>query len=446
MRQVYVFCIAIFLICNFSQAQNVYENYSENDTLRGERLWLGLNNLSFSRTVSQSSYLEMNLNGSYSKWKFTPKNLYFLQAQLYNSYEKISSDDASFGNGRRNYLLGILYGGFSHYLKPKGLYGNISTKLDFQNNNGDFEENQSYGNGYLFGALGYGKISNAQGLEAAEYFSEALLKTKVINKPLDNATLLAIDKIIYSYRNGNYGNDYKDDAEIYLMKDIEKTLMQNNVISGKLDAESTMRLFTIFTNRSLKYYFYPRYLGFQTQGEIQYHLFSDIKPKENFAKISTAYGLPISKSSNLLLNGFYARALNDDAGIYLQNFPSYYFLPYGESDINNFNFTNNNVGYGNFYNSVIAANRSIIGIDAFLTQSLSSTAGIFFRNSYYYYPKSNSATVLNSESKFLFFSSLSLDYNIYSKLFASINLSYYKNETQPQESYQAGIRLAYTIF
>ncbi len=443
MKKLIVFFIFIF-ICNVVKSQNIYEKYTQNDTLRGQKLWVGVNNLSYNRTVSQYSSLEINLNASYTKWKFTPKNLYYFQVQASDRYNKISSDD-NFPNGRRNFFFGTIYGGYSHYLQPKEFYGNISTKLEYYNDNGDFGDNNMSGKGFLFGALGYGRINNAQGLEAAEYFSEALLRTKVINRPLDKSTLLSIDKIIYAYKNGNYGSDYKDDAEIYLMKDIEKVLLEHNAISEKLDAESTMRLFTIFSNRSQKYNFYPRYVGFQTQAEIQYNLFSEIKPKEHFAKISAAYGLPISNNTNFLLNGFYARVLNDDAGNYLQSFPQYNLLPYGEADISNFNFTNNDFEHGNYYNSVIAANKSIVGVNAYLTHTINSTAGIFGTVSYNYYPKNSD--IINSEANFLFTCSAGLTYNIYSRLFANFYVSYYKNETvYSQESYVAGVNLNYTIF
>ncbi|MBS1493940.1 MAG: hypothetical protein JST55_10535 [Bacteroidetes bacterium] len=444
MKIILVISIFILSLTNI-YGQNIYKDYNINDTIKGQKLTLGTNGFSYNRNVSSYTAVDLNLNGEYSAWKFTPKNLYFAKALIFENYRKITTDGLNLQGGRENSLYSEVYGGYSYYLNPNKAYLTASTILTYQTSNSDYNSNYSHGNGYLFGGLGYGRIVNSQGVEAAEYFSEALVKSKVTDKPLDKSTLLAIDRIIYKFRNGNYGSSFKDDAEIYLMKDIEKLLMEHNVITGKLDAESTMRLYTILTNRSFKFYYYPRYVGFQAQAEVQYHAFGNIKPKENFVKITGAYGMPLSRSTNLLLGGFYAQALNDDAGRFLQSFPPYSMLGYGEDDINNFNFSANKFGFGNFYNSVIAANNSIIGTDIYLTQSLSSTAGLFFRTSYYNYPKNTSSDIA-SESSFLFESDLSLSYNIYSKLTSNILVGYYKNEQISQESYVARLSFYYTIF
>lgn len=432
MKKIFAFCFSLLCISNILFGQNIYKKYSPNDTIRGERLILGVNNLSYEKRVSTYKYFSANLDANYFKWKFTSKQQIYFNAMTRYAYKDFKPESFPSTDSKTTDIYADIYGGISYYIKPNKFYFNTSAKIIYQGRNGDETENT--GNGYLFGGLGYGRIYNAQGLEAAEYLSEALYKSGTIKNPLDKNSLYSIDKIIRAYRNGNYENDYKDDAEVYLMRDVEKTLLNNNVINGKLDAETTMRVYTIITNSSFKYFYYPRYSGFQTQTDIQYHAFGSIKPKENFGKLTAIYGIPISQSTNLMLTGFYAQALNDNSGMYMQNTLNYYLLSY--SDKNNFNFSNDYY----IYNRILT-NKSVIGFNADFMQSLSSTAGIFFRTAYYNYPKNS-----DSETDFLVYSDLFLQYNILSKLTSQLGLSYFKSKSDNDESYRLSLSFNYSVF
>lgn len=434
MTKIFVVCCLLLGLNNYSIGQNVYANYNSNDTIRGEKLILGLNNLGYDKTVSGYKYFFANLNTNYLKWKFTPKQLLYFNGNISYYYSNFSSDSYPLGNNKSSRIDADIFGGGSFYLKPNKIYLSAFAKLNYFGKNSDDAENKSNGNGYLFGGVGYGRITNAQGLEAAEYLSESLYKKGIISTRLDKNTLISIDKIIRAYRNGNYDNDYKDDSQIYLLKDIERTLINTNAIKGKLDAEATMRIFSVIANTSMKYFYYPRYIGFQTQAEIQYHAFGSIKPKENFAKLTAMYGIPVTKSTNIILTGFYAKALNDDAGLFTQNTSNYYMLGY--TDINNFNFSSYD-----YYSNQILENKSIVGFNSVTMQSINSTAGILFRAGYYNYPSNGDA-----ETDFLAYCDIFLQYNILSKLNSQLGLSYYKYKSQAQENYRLSLGFSYVVF
>jgi hypothetical protein len=434
MRKISVFFCLLLGLTNYLNAQNLYENYNPDDTIRGESLILGINNLSYDKRVGGYKNFAASLNANYFKWKFTPKQLFYFNGNINYSYSKFSSEGFPLEDNKNSNIDAQIFGGGSFYLKPDRFYVSAFTKLDYSGRNSDISGNRANGNGYLFGGIGYGRIKNAQGLEAAKYLSEALYKAGEINTRLDKNTLIAIDKIIREYRNGNYENNYKDDSQIYLLKDIERALVSYNVIKGSLDAESTMRIFSVIANTSLKYFYYERYIGFQTQAEIQYQAFGSIKPKENFAKLTAMYGLPVTKSTNIMLSGFYAYALNDDAGMYIQNSMNYYMLGY--TDINNFNFSSYD-----YYSNRILGYKSIIGINTNITQSINSTAGIFFRAGYYNYPASG-----DLENDFLAYSDLFLQYNVLSKLSSQLGLSYYKYKSMSEENFRVSLGFSYRVF
>jgi len=428
--------LLLFFISSYSLSQNIYSNYNFNDTIQGQRLQISAGNISYSKFAGFGSQVNVNVEANYLKWKFTPKTLNYFQASIADDYNKtdLSSSNQSF---KRNILQASLYGGTSYYFQPNKFFvlGKASVnhfKVTDDNNSSPYENSE----GLLHGGIGYGRIFDAQGLQSAQYFSEALLKKGKIKTKLSSKTLLEIDKLIYAYRNGNYYNKHKDDKESILFRDIENVLLRNNEIENRLDAETAVGLYTIFSNSSYKFFYYPRYTGYQIQSELQYQMFGNTDSRNHYLLLSGAYGIPFSEQTSMLFRAFYSMAIGDKTTGNISNFPEYYELYGGPLDENNLSFNNPNL-------YPLMSYKSIIGAKLNLYHSINSVAGISIRTYYNFFPENKDISLTNDELCGL---DATLTYNIFSRLFSSIDVGYRYTKQYYTEGFTTSLRFDYTIF
>lgn len=464
--KILLYFLLVLIFATNIYGQNLFKDYTLNDTIRGEKLTLGTNNIGYQHNSENGNYINFGVNSIYNKWKFTPTSQYFLQANAYTSYTRLNYYDPtiiergeSFSRDYEYSFSNFVYlaAGGSHYFKPNSVYLSVaaSTELRTENNNynGDNGYSSIKGQGFLWTGLGYGRINNAEGLERAQVVSEILFKKNIITKKLSQQTLKELDKKLFEFRNGNYLNDYLDDESIIFMKDAEAILIKNNELNKSLDAESSVRLLQTLLNTSKRYYFYPRYIGYQLDAQLQTQVFSDVKPKENYLKFSGVYGLPVSNKTNLLFTTSYRYMLNNDARGFMNWFPNYYSFYGLLSDYNNVQFNVPHRGLGVLSSSGyedLRGHKSQISVAINATHSLNSTAGLSLIAQFYYYPAISENDNINyyyynpTINEYYYNISGRLDYNIYSQLFSHIRAGY--GEDNKRNAFSVTIDFDYIIF
>jgi len=436
MKKIYpllVIILAIF-ISDISLAQKIYDSPSPITFTHGKRLTLTSYNgeepvdlLSYKVNDSVGiTEFKMSLAADYRQWKFTDR--FMVAGYAKSSFLRIWSktpqgpDTGNLGFSR---FLASAYAGMSYYLQPNKFYvtGAIGGGMDIFKLDRDFQEvehiDTNASSSAVWGALGYGRINNRRVVEYAYDFDEALRKKGVIDRALDDKTLMDISRLLYQQRDGMYQDRFEDDEFIELFGEVEKVLLNAGYISGSLDARTSIELYEILRNTSNKYVFYPKYSGWQAQTQIQYQL-SDIKkgkPHEHYLSFSGIYCLNFNRNTNLVLSGFYSMPLDSLAGggdlksgsnpeNTFQNYLA--FLP----DRNNLDFFREFDGTGTYGSRYVPGLQSLFGVRADMYYSLSSFAGL-------------QANVLISERLFKYADArphigigARFDYNIYSSLFS----------------------------
>jgi len=462
MKKIYsisVFLLLVF-ICSNSFAQKLYDGINPITNTHGKRLTLAsqdiepLDFLSYKRNDSMGiTEFKMSLIADYRQWKFT-KNLLFAgygKGNFLRIWSKTPQgpDTGNLGFSR---FTASLYGAMSYYFSPNKFYvtGAIGGGYDKFKLDRDFQEiehiDTNVSSSAVWGALGYGRINNREVVEYAYDFDEALVKRGITKSKLDDKALKEISILLYQQRDGMFLDKYEDDEFVMLFAEIEKALLNAGYISGSLDAASAIKLYEILRNTSKKYVIYPKYSGYQVQGQVQYQL-SNIeksKPHEHYLSFSGIYCFNLTKQTNLVLSGFYARPLDTLAsggglrsGSNPENvFQNYLaFLP----DRNNLDFYKEYLGTGEFGGRYVPGLQSLMGIRADVFHSLGTFAGV-------------QGNVLISDRMFKYADSklhigatARFDYNIYSSLTAYAKGTFLAEKGVPP-SYTIGFGFGYRIF
>jgi hypothetical protein len=454
----------LFLFITNIYGQNIYKDYNLNDTIKGEKLTIGSGNMGYFRDSEYGSTLNLLLGINYSKWKFSPTMLYYMQANGYTNYNRTNYNDPQVSNkqsNRNDYSYNFenfLYTGIgaSRYFSPKKFYLSAAISAELRTLNASYQdeisESRLIGQGFTWAGMGYGRIDNAEGLERTMTASESLLRYNIIKTKLSSKSIKEIDVKLAEFRNENYLNKFLDDESIILMKDIEAILLKNNEINGSLNAENSVRLYQILMNTSRRFFYYPRYIGTQFDVQLQTQIFSYEKPKENYLKLSGVYGYPISEKTNLLFTTSYRYSLSNDASGYVNRFPAYYSFYGNTEDYNNVQFNTPHNGLGVFSETYfsIMGHKSLFSVQAEVTHSLNSTAGLHIGAQYHYFAANSvdsNITYFYSDptaNEYYFNISAQLDYNIYSHLFSHFRTGYGK--TNYRDAFSVNLDFDYVIF
>ncbi len=467
-----LFLFSIILISNISFSQKLYSNKDPLAFTKGKRLTLtsSTNPLYpsdlLSLEVSDTSNYEFKFNiySDYRQWKFTPKLLLGGFAKVGFEYAKLRhdqplTDTTSFINlNKTTSLTAQVYGAASYYLTPDKFYVTGALGLSYEyasahsifnlvNSNSDSSTSPSY----LWGALGYGRINNRQVVEVSYDFNEALMKKGIISSKLDDNTLLKISQLLYRQRDGEYRDKYEDDEMIELFGNVESELLKAGYINDKLDAKSTIRLYEILNNTSKKFIFYPKYSGYQVQGQVQYQIANESKdkPHQHFLSLSGIDCMNLDQNTNLVFSGFFSVPLDTMAnylspvagfGGAMQNYLA--FLP----DRNNLDFFKAYPPYpgtGNYGGVYAEGLTTVIGLRADMYRTLSSVSGI-------------QAYIALSNFKFKYKSNFlqydiaaRFDYNIYSSLTTYIKVGLLREASlflQQSAKFTTNIGVSYRIF
>jgi hypothetical protein len=463
MKKIYSFVILLFFVfTSFNTfAQKLYDDINPITYTHGKRLTLTSNAgsepldfLSYKRNDSMGiTEFKMSIGADYRQWKFTEKLLVagYAKGNFLRIWSKTPQgpDTGNLGFSR---MLASLYGAMSYYITPNQFYvtGAVGGGYDYFRLNRDFQETEhidtNVSSSAVWGALGYGRINNREVVEYAYDFDEALRNRGIINRKLDDKTLMTISKLLYQQRDGMFLDQYEDDEFIQLFGQIERALLNAGYISGSLDAASAIKLYEILRNTSRKYIFYPKYSGYQVQSQVQYQL-SNIeksKPHEHYLSFSGIYCFNLARQTNLVLSGFYSIPLDSMAlgsdmrtGSNFENvFQNYLpFLP----DRNNLDFFREFHGTGVFGRSYVPGLQSLIGIRADVFHSLSSFAGIqgniLISDRMFKY----------ADSKLHFGAAARFDYNIYSSLTSYAKGTFITEKGVPP-SYTIGFGFGYRVF
>lgn len=462
MKRIYTLLILVsFLVSSSGFAQKLYDDMNVLSNTKGKRLYLtsnfgeeAMDFLSYKRNDSAGiTEFKMNLAADYRQWKFTDNLLLagYAKGDFIRIWSKTPQgpDTGNLGFSR---FTAALYGAASYYFTPNIFYitGAIGGGYDKFKLDRDFQEvehvDTAVSSSAVWGALGYGRINNRQVVQDAYDFDEALLKRRIIDRSLDDKTLREISKVIYEQRDGMYLDKFEDDEFIELFGDIERILLNAGYISGSLNARSSIELYEILRNTSKKFVFYPKYTGYQVQGQIQYQLSNIEKEKthEHYLSFSGIYCFNLNKSTNLVLSGFYGMPLDTLAvgtgmksGSNPENiFQNYLpFLP----DRNNVDFFSEFSGTGVYGSRYVPGLQSLAGVRADAFHNISAVTGVqayvLLSNRFFKY----------ADSKPHFETAVRFDYNIYSRLFSYAKGSFLAENGVPP-AYVFGIGFGYRVF
>ena len=427
-----------FVFLSNSYAQKLYDDPNPLANTSGKRLTIGstsnalypgdLLSVEYSDTANYD--YKLNLYTDYRRWKFTPN--YMIGGYGKAGFEFQKSKFNSLGITSTNETKDIsatVFGAASYYLMPNKLY--LTGALGVAVNNHKVNTTSSLGPmpvqnidstmapSYLWGAVGYGRINNRQVIEVVYDFDEDLRNRGIIESKLDDKTLRKISEMLYRQADGEYQDKYNDDEYVKLFKDIEAELITSGYIRGKLGAESAVKLYEILRNSSKKYIYYPKYSGYQMQGQVQYQITNETKDKthEHYLSLSGVYCMNITNNTNMIFSGYYAVPLDTMAMLeapregFSSDFQNYLaFLP----DRNNLDFFKNYPGTGVYGKRYVPGLRTMYGVRADIFHSLSSVSGI-----------QGTIGIGGRKFKYLdgkieFIISAKYDYNIYSSLTAYV--------------------------
>lgn len=456
-----VFCIFFAAMSNISFGQKLYDDKNVLSNTHGKRLYLtsnfgeeAMDFLSYKKNDSAGiTEFKMNIAGDYRQWKFTDKLLIggYAKGDFLRIWSKTPQGPDTGNLGFSRFVANV-YGAASYYLQPNKFYitGAIGGGYDLFKLDRDFQEvehrDTSVSSSALWGAIGYGRINNRQVVQDAYDFDEALVKKGIIDRSLDDKTLREISALLYQQRDGMYLDKYEDDEFAELFADVEKSLLNAGYISGPLGARTAIELYEILRNTSKKYVFYPKYAGYQIQGQVQYQLSNIEKGKthEHYFSVSGIYAMNMNKKTNLVLSAFYSLPLdsmavgtNMPSGSNPENaFQNYLpFLP----DRNNLDFFSEYYGTGTYGSRYVPGLQTLVGARADVFYNISSVAGVqanlLVSNRFFKYADSKPHIGLSAR----------FDYNIYNSLFSYVKGSLISEKGVPP-AYVFGIGFGYRVF
>ncbi|MBS1492406.1 MAG: hypothetical protein JST55_02785 [Bacteroidetes bacterium] len=470
MKNIYFSCILllVFFVSNKSYSQKLYDDINPLAETKGRRLTVGSSTnpmfpgdlLSLEYQDTANFNYKLNLYADYRQWKFT-KNLLlggYVRATVEYQKAKFNAGIIPVSNTSESKNFNTqLYGAASYYLMPNKVYVTGALGLSLQHTKQVYTSDpgptpptvdSTIAPAFFWGALGYGRINNRQVVEVAYDFDESLMKKGITDRKLDDNTLRKISEMLYRQADGEYQDKYEDDQYSKLFKDIEAELLTAGYIDGKLGAEQAITMYEILRNTSKKYIFYPKYSGYQVQGQVQYQLANESKDKthEHYFSLSGAYCLNLTNKTNMVFSGFFAVPLDTAAfkeapiATTTSDFENYLaFLP----DRNNLDFFKTFIGAGEYGKRYVTGLHTMYGVRADVYHSLSSVAGV-----------SGTLAVGVNKFKYLdanvqFLLGARIDYNIFNSLTSYGKIEVLK-ETDPFEvtptKYSLSAGFSYRIF
>lgn len=313
MKKIYSILIILFVFISLNaKAQDIYYKYNNTDS-EGKRLWVtGSDLLGFYHDDSTHSGFNADLHAHYNQWKFNNINLMGAWGHVQENFS--STKNGSSTSFSRNELMVELFGGVSHYFTPRGFYGTAATYLSYAAESHDTGSTASgsvstnQGPGYLYGALGYGRILNAGRVAIVADFAERLRASGILKGNMSQSTMLKLTALVDKLAYTEFDSKYWDDQNVMFFKQIESMLISEGSIEGPLDAANAVRLYETLYNVFGRYVNYPRYTGYQLQGQVQYQLFNATKnkPHDHYASINGVYGLPVSNNTSFVFSGYFA--------------------------------------------------------------------------------------------------------------------------------------------
>ncbi|CAN5407435.1 hypothetical protein BH10BAC5_BH10BAC5_08170 [soil metagenome] len=466
MKKIYSILVILFVVMSLNaNAQDIYYKYKSPDSEGKQLVVEGTDLLSYYKDDSTHSGFNANLHAEYTQWKFNRTWLTGGIAHLEENFS--SSKNGSSTTFSRNQLSLEVFGGASYYFTPDKFYGTIATFMSYATESHDTGSTASgsistnSGPGYLYGALGYGRVYNAGRISVAMDFAERLKESGFLKGTLSQSTILALTNLVDKQAYGDFSSKYWDEGNPMFFKQVETLLINDGVISNPLDAANTVRLYETISNTYGRYVFYPRYTGYQVQVQAQYQLFNSTKdkPHDHYASISGVYGVPVGPKTGLVFSSYFALPLDTLASGFG---PSNGFATGGAStfltflpDQNNLGFFNGNYssfgsrqfnnGTGFFTGAFASGNTTQIGIRADVYHSISSKAGIqAFLQFQDFMPK-----VGDAATAYEFFGRM--DYNLTNYLLSYLYADYSKfnvggSGTSPDGRVRFGVGLSARIF
>lgn len=404
--QCLVFCLIFLVISGHILSQSLLNIYQEPSLSQGKRLIISGNPLlEFDAADSKNSTFTFDLEANFNYWKFTPKQNIggYVDAFVNTSTIKVNDTSVtSSGYGT------TMYGGMSYYFTPKKIFGSLALGANYlKTKTGDINSDAVFPV-YVWAGAGYGKISNAERVITAIDFENTLKKFGRTSKELTINGKQKLVNLLDKRSNGEFDAKYKDDSEIRFFEELEKLLTEEGIITSPLDSRSTLRLLQALTNTS--YIYYPRYIGYQFMGELQYQLYSGtsgLKAHDHYISFSGVYGKSLSVKTHTLGSAFLSFSLDEQASGRGPGFYNYLaFIPNRTS----LDFYTQTYGTGFYGGHYVGGKTVSFGVRGDIYHSLSSFAGI--RG----YAEFISTKPSDSDASLLMEIGARADYNILTKL------------------------------
>lgn len=316
----FITIIVCFLLNNVSFSQDEIKSYSPPDVSEGSNLYLNsapmYGNINSNEGYSHNDLL-VNLDGSYTKWRFTPKLVYSLYVHTrllfdrysYTSdYENSYSDVSSYSD---------VTGGISSYLVKNRFYIGVynESRVETGTNQDPFQSIHTYP------FIGFGYIVNAERVSEMLNLEKVLFDEKIIKKPLSASVKKELTELLDRRNNNEFTDKYRDNADIEFFTQLESILENEGIINSPLSSRTALELFQKLTNSNFVYF--PKYKGYLLQIEYENKLEKLVTNRYkniNAMVLSGLYGLPIGLKTELVTEVSLEYLFSDVIGYYNYHF------------------------------------------------------------------------------------------------------------------------------
>lgn len=404
---------SFFSIVSFSQDE--IKNYSPPDVSEGSNLYLNSSPMYVNRNSNDGygyNHLSINLDGSYTKWRFTPNLVYSVFSQTRLLFDR-NSLNADYKNDFANVI--DVSGGISSYLVKNCFYIGLYNESNVETGT-HLDPYQSI---HTYPFIGFGYIVNAERVSEMLNLEKVLFDEKIIKQPLSASVKQKLTDLLDKRNNNEFTDKYRDNADIEFFTQLESILVNEKIINSPLSSRIALGLFQKLTNSNFVYF--PKYKGYLMQLEYENKLEkleANRYKNINAMILSGLYGLPIGLKTELVTEVSIEYLFSDVIGYYNYHFSFHSPLAIQENQqMQKFynNLTPNLTGLGDNdkYDYVFGTN-----VLAFY--NLTNTAGILGNISFSAGKKSNGFNYsFRAGGEFI--------YNILSKLQFNTDISVLKN-------------------
>lgn len=304
-------------------------------------------------STEDKTYYNIMFGTGFTKWRYSQKVNYFLQANAYGEISKVndelynrtqSKDINSSASileevGFNYYLNNLLYAGL-HY-KGAQHFADFTTPLI---------------RGSLSPGIGIGRIVDAYVVNEAVNIENVLKKEGYIKSSFNKRARLLTNHLLDKRNENEFLTKYKDDNEIEFFTQLEKLLFDEKVIDRPLNARTTMKIYQTLNNNS--FVLFPVYKGWQFNAELELkhsNTIDDTTTQPIALNLSGVLGLPLNNRSSFLLSAALAFPINknySNSNYRFENHSPVILRTLQREYYNNNYITSESFYFSNYYNII----------------------------------------------------------------------------------------------